>query len=191
MLIGWLAFAALSMVSHAGFIPKSFHFIPDAIRGGTLAGLSMGGVLTAYIFQYFKNKNDHKSMYLVLSGFSGLLILASIAVRPNWGLAKLGATPAWLFLCSAITLISFLFIYWLVDIRGKSTWFNFVKPAGTNTLLCYLIPYFSYAFMRIFQLHLPAFFLNGIIGLMKSLAFALFCVYITRILAKGGIKLKL
>ncbi len=191
VLIGWLAFAVLSMISHAGMIPKSFHFIPDAIRGGTLAGLTMGGVLTSYIFQYFRNKNDHQSMYMVLSTFSGLLILASILVRPYWGLAKLGATPAWLFLCSALTLILFLFIYWLVDIKGKSTWFDFIRPAGTNTLLCYLIPYLSYAFMRLFHLHLPAFLLNGLIGLIKSLAFALLCVFITGMLARGGIKLKL
>ena len=95
------------------------------------------------------------------------------------------------FLCSALTLISFLFIYWLVDIKGKSAWFDFVRPAGTNTLLCYLIPYFSYAFMRLFHLHLPDFLLNGFAGLIKSLGFALLCVFITGMLAKGGIKLKL
>lgn len=191
ILAGWLVFAIISMVSHAGLFPESLHFIPDAIRGGTLAGLSMGGVLTSFIFQYFRNKNDHQSMYLVLSVMAGLLTLASILVRPYWGLAKLGATPAWLFLCSALTLILFLFIYWLVDIKGKSAWFDFVRPAGTNTLLCYLIPYFSYAFMRLFHLHLPAFLLNGVVGLIKSLGFALLCVFITGRLAKGGIKLKL
>ena len=39
--------------------------------------------------------------------------------RPYWGLAKLGATPAWLFLCSAFTIIAFMVIYWMVDVYGR------------------------------------------------------------------------
>jgi hypothetical protein len=37
----WVFFAVLSMVSHAHLLPKSLSFIPDAIRGGTLTGLTM------------------------------------------------------------------------------------------------------------------------------------------------------
>jgi hypothetical protein len=55
-------------------------------------------------------------------------------------LAKLGATPAWLFLCSAFTILAFTVIYWVADVMGKAKWFDLIKPAGTGTLLCYLNP---------------------------------------------------
>lgn len=129
-------------------------------------------------------------MTLVLSMISIVWILLSIATRPYWGLAKLGATPAWLFLCSAFTLIAFLIIYWLTK-WGKGFWFDIIKPAGTDTLLCYLMPYFAYALMRFIGLHLPAFALKGGVGLIKSFLFALLCALATRLLVKSGIKLKI
>jgi hypothetical protein len=120
-----------------------------------------------------------------------LLIALSVITRPYWGLAKLGATPAWLFLCSAFTILAFTAIYWVADVKGKSGWFGIVKPAGTATLLCYLIPYFAYAFTRILHIHLPWFLLTGGIGLLKSIVFALFCAFVTGVLIRVGVKLKI
>jgi heparan-alpha-glucosaminide N-acetyltransferase len=187
----WVLFAVLSMASHAHLLPKSLSFIPDAIRGGTLTGLTMGGVLTAYVFQYFRNKQDNKNLTLVLLGISALWIVLSIITRPYWGLAKLGATPAWLFLCSAFTLLTFIGVYWLVDVYGKEKWFSIIRPAGTDTLLCYLIPYFAYATTRSLSIHIPEAIRIGTIGLIKSLLFAIVCAAITKLLVKSGVRLKL
>ena len=60
-----------------------------------------------------------------------------------------------------------------------------------DTLLCYLIPYFAYAFMELPGVDLPSFFLVGSAGLLKSFLFALLCVLITWGLTKTGIRLKL
>ena len=187
----WVFFSVLSMVAHAGLIPPALQFIPDAIRGGTLTGLTMGGVVTAMIFQYYRAKGDHIKLTGILLGFAGLLVVLSMLTRPYWGLAKLGATPAWLFLCSAFTIIAFVAIYWIADVWGKSEWFNIVRPAGTNTLLCYLIPYFAYATTNMLGVHLPAFALVGGVGLLKSFLFAILCAVITGWLTKAGIRLKL
>lgn len=189
----WIFFGVLSMVSHAGLLPHNniISAIPDAISGGTLTGLTMGGVLTSLIFQHYQNKNNNKGLTMVLLAFSALLIALSVITRPYWKLAKLGDTPAWLFLCSAFTVLAFLAIYWLADVKGKAGWFTIIKPAGTDTLLCYLIPYFAYTFVSITGAYLPAVLLTGVIGLFKSFVFALLCVLATSLLNKGGIKLKL
>lgn len=189
----WIFFAVLSMVAHAGLLPhnKIITGIPDAIRGGTLTGLTMGGVLTSLIFQYYRNKKNNIGLTVVLLGFSAVLIVLSVITRPYWKLAKLGATPAWLFLCSAFTILTFLVVYWLADVRQKANWFNVIRPAGTDTLLCYLIPYFMYALVNITGAHLPGVLLSGGIGLFKSFLFALLCVLVTGLLNRGGIKLKL
>lgn len=187
----WVFFSILSMVSHAGLIPDAFSFIPSAIRGGTLVGLTMGGVLTSMIFRYYREKQDNKTLTFILLAFAAVLIGLSVATRPYWGLAKLGATPAWLLLCSAFTILAFVVIYWIADVYKKDHWFDIVKPAGTATLLCYLIPYFAYFTTRALGINLPDFMLEGGVGLLKSFLFALLCVLITGGLIKAGLRMKL
>jgi len=191
ILASWIFFAALSMLYHAGLVPKFLSFIPSAILGGTLAGLTMGGVLTSMIFRHYRKRKDNTSITWVLLGFCAILIGLSLITRPYWGLAKLGATPAWLFLCSAFTILAFLVIYWIADVNKKDHWFNIVKPAGTATLLCYLIPYFAYFTTRALGIGLPEFMLNGGVGLLKSFLFALLCVLITGGLIRAGVRMKL
>lgn len=191
LLVGWIFFAVLSMVSDAGLIPGFLTFIPDAILDGTLTGFTMGGVLTSWVFRYYREKGDDKTMTGIFLIASVVLIILSVVTRPYWGLMKFGATPAWLFLCSAFTLLAFVAVYWIADVKGKSDWFRLIKPAGTDTLLTYLIPYFVYAFVVFTGLSLPDFFLTGMVGLMKSLAFALLCVGITFLLNKSCVRLKL
>jgi heparan-alpha-glucosaminide N-acetyltransferase len=193
-LAAWIIFCILSMVSSEGLIPGDSmlrNFIPSPILGGTLIAITLGGVMTTIIFQYFRNKNAHLQMMIVLGIISLALIGLGFYTRNFWIIAKLGATTPWLFLCSAITIIAFIAIYWLTDLKGKSHWFNFIKPAGTDTLLCYLIPYFAYATVYLLGIKWPEIILTGIIGLLKSFIFALICVVITGFLRNNGIRLKL
>ena len=187
----WVFFCVLSMVSHAGLFPAFLSFIPGAISGGTLVGLTLGGVLTTTVFRDFHARKDLRGLSITLLVFSVVLIGLSVLTRPYWGLAKLGATPAWLFLCSAFTILGFLLIYWIADVYRKEHWFNFIKPAGTATLLCYLIPYFAYFTTRALGIALPGFMLTGGVGLLKSFLFAMLCVFITGVLIRFGVRLKL
>lgn len=191
LLAGWIFFCVLSMVSKAGYIPGFLSFIPDAIRGGTLVGLTMGGVVASFVFRYYVEKRDNQKLTMIFLVSTIVLIALSILTRPYWGLAKLGATPAWLFLCSAFTLLAFILIYWIADVMKKSDWFSFIKPAGTDTLLCYLIPTFMYMTFRLIGFKLPDFFTSGAVGLLKSLIFALLCVMVTKGLNRMGVKLKI
>ncbi len=190
--LGWIFFCLLSMASHAGLLPHGgiFSFL-HPIFSGTLVAITMGGVLTSCIFRHFINRNDPKRLMVVLLLSSVVLIGFSLITRPFWGLSKLGATPAWLFLSSAFTILAFAFLYWLVDWQGKENWFRAIKPAGTDTLLCYLIPYFSYALVTVAGIRWPDLMLTGITGLFKSFLFALLCVWIVGRVNKLGVRLKL
>lgn len=187
----WVGFCTLSMVAKANLLPPVVRLIPDAISGGTLAALTLGGALTATVFRYCVERGQTRAMTIGFVVASSGLIGLSIYTRPIWGLAKLGATPAWLFLCSAFTLLAFTVLHWLVDVAGKGNWFRAIKPAGTDTLLCYLMPYFAYAFVVLANLHLPAMLLTGGVGLLKSAVFALLCVWVTGRLNRLGIRLRL
>ena len=191
LVAAWIGFALLSLVASAHRLPEVISIIPSAISGGTLVGLTMGGVVISTLFQYYRERGENRQMTLLFIGLSVGLIGLSMYTRPFWGLSKLAATPAWLFLCSAFTILAFTAIYWLVDVGGKAHWFTWIKPAGTDTLLCYLIPYFAYAFTTLLDLHLPDALLTGGVGLLKSVLFALLCVWITGRLNNVGIRLKL
>lgn len=190
----WVFFCALSIISKSHLIPRGsiLTYIPSPILGGTLAGLTMGGVLTSMVFQYYRERRENLKMTAVFLGSVLLLGVLTVLARPYWGgIAKLGATPAWLFLCSGITLFSFVIIYWIADVKGKANWFGFIRPAGTDTLLCYLVPYLLYASFRVIGFRFPPEVLIGLIGLCKSMLLALVCVAITRGLNDLGIRLKL
>lgn len=191
LVLAWVGFAVLSMVSHADLLPRVIRIIPSAISGGTLVGLTMGGVVIATLFLEFRKRAENKQMTVVFIAIFLALIGLAVYTRQFWGLSKLGATPAWLFLCSALTILSFTAIYWLTDVGGKIGWFSLIKPAGTDTLLCYLIPYFAYAGMTLLHLQLPESVLMGGMGLLKSFLFAVLCAWFTGRLNRVGVQLKL
>jgi heparan-alpha-glucosaminide N-acetyltransferase len=58
-------------------------------------------------------------------------------------------------------------------------------------LTCYLIPYIWYAVVTLAGIALPIFLRTGLIGIVKSLLFALIIVLTTGLVNKAGIKLKI
>ncbi|PSR54820.1 hypothetical protein AHMF7605_15570 [Adhaeribacter arboris] len=189
----WVVFCGLSMVAAAKLMPESslLQLLPSPILGGTLVALTLGGVLTTLLFQYLQKQNSPGKITLAFLAIALGLILLGFYTRTFWIIAKLGATPPWLFICSALTILTFLAIYWIADVRGKARWFGFIKPAGTDTLLCYLMPYFAYAGVQFLNIHWPTFMLTGGVGLLKSFGFALLCVWVAGLLSRKGIRLKL
>ena len=153
--------------------------------------LVTGGVVVSQLFRYATQHYNWKRILLTFISLAILLLIAGFALRPIGGISKIKATPSWVLVCSAITIIAFMLLYYIADVLKKGNLFNLIKPAGTNTLLCYLLPYYAYGIPFILGLYLPAFLLTGIVGLIKSFAFALLMVLIAGWLGKLQLKLKL
>lgn len=191
----WIFFHMLCIATHAGWYTSPFlktTFGP--IGGGAFPALTLGGVVVSMLYFQFKDLSDKRGVrkfMLALLALAAILHAAGLYLRQFWGISKIHATPSWILICSALTIVTFVFIYWLADIRGKSNWFNLIKPAGTNTLVCYLIPYFAYTIVRYSGIELPEFMLTGYVGLLKSIAFAILVVVIAGFLEKRGLQLKL
>jgi heparan-alpha-glucosaminide N-acetyltransferase len=191
--LAWFLFSMLCVASHTHvFSEGSFmNALLGPLGGGAMPALVMGGGVVSMIYLHYRNTNRHVQMLGVLAAISVALLAAGFLTRPYWGISKIGATPSWIWICSALTILMFILIYWIADLNGKAGWFKVIKPAGTNTLLCYLIPYFAYAVVDLSQIQYPDFMLTSTTGLLKSFLFALLVVVIAGFAEKKGVQLKL
>lgn len=190
--IAWAAFMAICIASHAKLLENEVvQTIIGPLGVGGHVALVLGGAITTTIFFHYLQQQQTVKMMGVLLAIAAASLVAGFLLRPYWGISKILVTPSWVLICSGITISVFVLVNWIADQKGKASWFNFIKPAGTNTLLCYLIPYFVYAIVSATGLSLPDVILTGGVGLIKSLAFALMIVGIGGLLGRAGVKLKL
>jgi predicted acyltransferase len=106
---------------------------------GTMAFIAMAGVVTANIFFGERSKGSPGYKLLVGSCF-GMALLVAGRVFTSLGISKIRDTPTWGLYSTGAAVLLFTFLFWLCDVRRHTTWASFVRPAGANTLLTYLLP---------------------------------------------------
>jgi len=184
LLLFWLLFTLLNIADHA----KWFHTpIPG---GGAFQGFAFAGMAASLLTDRANSVEKRRKLPLLYIGIGIALMLIGFALRNFFIISKIQATPTWVFLCNAIAFGFFALIYFVVDLKGKGKWFNLIKPAGTSTLTCYLIPYVYYS-VATFAFTLPLFLKTGVVGLLKSFVYAMIIIGITALLGKMKIKLKI
>lgn len=191
---GALISILICAANHLDTIPNIplLNKILSPIGFGAMTAFTIGGAWASQVFWALNEKNKSTTSLPLQFGLAALLLLiAGFVTRPLWGISKIQATPSWVFICIAIMLVLFLLVFWLVDQKQKGNLFSLIRPAGTDTLLCYALPYFAYASIRPSGLHLPEWALTGGIGLLKSILFSLLIIQLAGWLSKKGLRLKL
>ncbi|MET0298131.1 MAG: DUF5009 domain-containing protein, partial [Flavitalea sp.] len=168
MIIFWLGCLGINIANHAELLTNAslLRTILSPFGEGAMPAFVAGGAIGSIIFMKFR-ENTRRVIGILLA-LSGLFCAAGFGLRPLHGISKIQATPSWVLICTAITYAVFAIIYWLVDVKGKAAWFDIIKPAGTNTLTVYLLPYFVYAILNAFSLHYPEVISIGAVGLLRS-----------------------
>ncbi len=159
------------------------------IGNGALVSFTMGGLIFSLINAKYLNHDNRKKMIYLISSVI-IFVLAGYISRKFWILSKISATPPWIFYVTAIVIVVYTLLKCLADI-GKAGWLNIIKPAGTATLTCYMIPYVSYGLADLTGIVLPDWFTHGFMGLVNCFCFALLIIGITWLLEKINIKLKI
>jgi len=186
LLLGfWFLFTLLNVASHMGWLQNAI--IPGA---GAFQGFAFAGIAASLLIDRAQDPEERKMLPLMYMGIGILLLITGLALRNVFIISKIQATPTWVFLCNAIAFGFLSIIYFLVDLKNKGHWFDVIKPAGTSTLTCYLIPYVYYS-LATYAFTLPAFLKTGALGLVKSFVYALIIVGITALLGKMKVKLKI
>lgn len=190
--VAFVLLFSLSIASHA-MVHPILGFIEDIwiINNGSLATLTMAGVVVSVTYGYMSEKGK-SNLFLSLLPVAGvLMIVVGFALRPFGGISKVHDTPSWVAICTGISIIVFTGMILLIDMKGKKNWFRFISPAGTSTLTCYLIPYLLYAFYASIHFKFPKFLNEGAGGFLRSVATAAVVVAITGLLEKKKLRLKI
>lgn len=159
---------------------------------GTHVLITFSGLIAGkWLFEF--RKTDNKTFMLNMGVFAILLVLGGYSLYGLYGIDKIAATPSWALYSSAICILLFMLIYWLMDIKGFRGIYGFFKPVASNPLLAYLL---HVMFIYIFKLiGISSFYgnelANGLIGIARSITFTAFIYMITQLLTHAGVRLKL
>jgi heparan-alpha-glucosaminide N-acetyltransferase len=185
LLLGaWFLFTLLNIADHANWLKTP---IPG---GGAFQGFAFAGIAASLLLDWATNPERRQKLPWGYFGIGILLVAAGFILRNFFIISKIQATPTWVFLCNGIAFGFLAVIYYLVDLKKKTNWFNLIKPAGNSTLTCYLIPYVYYS-LATYAFTIPVFLKTGAIGLVKSMVYALIIVGITALLGKVKVRMKI
>jgi predicted acyltransferase len=188
LLMALTAFIVVNLTIHTGVS----HFYPWLIDDGSSVTLVMAGIVISVLYSKLAEAGNSHRIWGILTAAGIILLVSGFLVRPYaGGISKIHSTPAWVFICTGISILVFECMIWLIDVKSKQNLFALIRPAGSSTLTCYLVPYFIYSTYWLTHFHYPSFFNKGVGGLLRSFVFALLVIIITGVLEKKKIRLKI
>ncbi|QNI32025.1 DUF5009 domain-containing protein [Alloacidobacterium dinghuense] len=172
-------------------LPKHLPLYFWPFDNGAMASITMAGIVTSVIFlgdHRWKALGQKMSTALAFA----LAALGAGRLLTPLGISKIRATPAWSLYCIAAAVACFALLYWICDVKKKTAWAFFARPAGANTLLTYLLPdlyYFLVAALGFtyFDTH----FDYGWPGLVRAIVFTSFILAVAALLTRCKIRLQL
>lgn len=182
-LTAWNVGTRLGLPAVRGFIP--YWLWP--FDSGELPSIAMAGIVCSSIFLDSRLATFRQKARWAL-GYAAVLFAL------GWtfgflGVSKVAATPSWCLYSSGISVLVFLGIYYLADVRHSYAWGAIVKPAGTNTLLTYLVPDLVYFTCGALLAALP--WRSGWPGVARAVAFTALMLGISTLLTRKRIRMHL
>jgi len=158
---------------------------------GAMPCITMAGVVTSVIFLGVHRWQTLRQKILLGIAFGISTLVAGWLLTP-FGISKIRATPTWSLYSTGAAVLLFTALYWMCDVKKKTGWAFFARPAGSNTLLTYLLPDFyyfilSWAGISYFETH----FNYGWPGAVRSALFTAFILAVAAVLTRLRIRLQL
>jgi len=155
--------------------------------------ISMAGVATSVIFlgPLSKHWPTFRSKATFALSFAAVIFVAGYLLTPL-GISKIRATPTWSLYCVGSSILIFTLLYYICDVTGHTRWAAFSSPAGSNTLLTYLLPdiwYFVLGALGItwFRTHLAW----GFPGIIRAIVFTAFILAVAGLFTRMKLRLQL
>lgn len=188
-MLGLFILAVVGLKSEALYLPPLLTELRSQSGLFAHASITLAGIIFSMLFLETIPERTYKERINGMLVMGVFFLAAGFFLRPINGISKIYATPSWALYSIAICCFLFPFIYRLVDVKGITRWASFLKPAGINPLLTYILPYIFYA---IFGLsYLSDAFNEGFLGILRSTLFSFFILGIAAFFTKRRIRLGL
>jgi heparan-alpha-glucosaminide N-acetyltransferase len=162
---------------------------------GAHACIVMAGVITSQIFLGLHPGKDGRPA--AKSATMTAIVFAAIAFVAGWiaiplGISKIRATPTWSLWSIAAAVLVFTLLFWVCDQYRRTAWAFLLRPAGSNTLLTYLLPdLWAFLFGALGIVWLDTHFKLGWQGVVKTLAFTVLMLALSWVLTRAKLRLQL
>ncbi len=189
-----LFFLIVNMLSGWGFLGFLEPVSPvlGIIIEGNVPLIVLSGLLAGVIIKKMPAE-EYKKIILIFIGLGVLCLILGFVLRNWFIISKIRATPSWGMICTGISFLVFIFLYWIVDIKKKSGWAAVVNPAGKYSLTTYLAPDILYHL--IWMTGIPILIYKQspepLVVVAGSIVWALLMVGLTALLARLKITLKI
>jgi predicted acyltransferase len=187
------AFAALNLMNTAsklGALPMLRH-VPLywwPLGDGSLTSIVMAGVVFSFILFEGSVAATLKSKFYWSAGFAVILLAGGLAAMPL-GISKNHATPTWCLFSESSSVAILFALYYIVDIKRVAAWAGFVKPAGSNTLLTYLLPWICSVIPPLQWISAEG--SQGAFGVLRACFFTAFILALSGLLTKMRLRMQL
>ncbi len=206
-LVGAVALLYLLYLAASAGMLKSLPLIEGMMNVGSTLGSHAAIVLSGVILGNKLGANlelpNHKSILRWSFGFSIYLLIAALLLHQlnrldtMFIISKNLATVPWCLLSSVFTIWIWLAVYWLLDMKGYSSWSKVIEPAGLNPLFAYIL-----APLVVECFALSALLFNGFdvyswlgnsfwLGFSRALLIAFLMTWLPGYLGRRGLQLKL
>ena len=191
--LAWLVvLVAYNSVCRAGWIPiQHLPLYLWPFGNGALVSLIMAGVVTSLIFlDDGRIGGPARKMQLGLA-MAVVTFAAGWFLRPL-GISKIRATPTRALWTVAACCVLFTGLYWLCDVKKRTAWAWLVRPAGSNTLLTYLIPDIYYFFVALTGTgYLQQHWNQGWPGILRAAAFTVAMLLLAHAATRARLRMQL
>ncbi|SKC56914.1 DUF5009 domain-containing protein [Ohtaekwangia koreensis] len=157
----------------------------------THTAIVLCGIAVSLMFFDTKQKRSDSQRFMFVFTFAAVIFIAGFVLRPHYTISKIYATPTWSLYSAGFCSLIFAFLYWLIDLKKISSWTAFFKPAASNPLLTYIIPFILYALFKLLHIEWPDLFYQGTVGVIWSAIYAIAIMAFVIGLNKLKIKLQL
>jgi hypothetical protein len=184
-----VAFNAACVAKWLPFAHVSMYIWP--FGNGAMPSLVMAGVVTSLIFLgEHRWKTPWQKIQLALL-MAGVCFIAGWLLAPL-GISKIRATPTWALWTIAASCALFALLYWICDVRKLTRWAWLFRPAGSNTLLTYLVPDVYYFLAGLTGLgYLLGHWNAGWPGIICAVCFTIAILLIARVLTNARLRMQL
>jgi hypothetical protein len=190
----WLFFMFFNIDFHFGW----FEFLNPLQKyvwiagNGAMQAFTMAGVFVAVLYMRLAERNELKLLWIGMLLMAVILFNLGFIVRfVSGGISKIRDTPAWVLICTGISLVVYAAFIFIVDFKKKYNWVKPIEPAGVATFTAYIVPGLFYPMYEMMDIEYPEQLSQGTGGLIKCVLFALAMIWFTGLLQRINVRLKI